>query len=61
MVSRHRRQVGWCKAASAERGDTCSFAIEQPDTFGPEVVASSPSPQWKARPKQFSRSQQDGI
>ncbi|MBK8477452.1 MAG: DUF1320 family protein [Opitutaceae bacterium] len=39
----------------------CRLALAQPATSSSETVASTPAPRFTVRPRQFSRSQQDGT
>jgi hypothetical protein len=61
LLDEDRRAANRDAIAMLRDAGACRIVLEQPDTPSTEILASQPSPRWKARGPQFSRRQQDGA
>lgn len=60
LLTEDRRRANEAAITLLRDVAACDFAIVSPETPSAEEVGA-PSPKWKARRKEFSRRQQDGI
>ncbi len=61
LLDDDRRAANTAAVAKLREVAACRFSLEQPATESAEVISAPASPRWKARARQFTRAQQDGL